>query len=39
MKEKMKGDDIMRKDVENQIYMMGGEMMNKSEIARRFSCS
>lgn len=39
MKEKKKGDDIMRKDVENQIYMMGGEMMNKSEIARRFGCS
>ena len=29
----------MRKDIENQIYMMGGEMMNKSEIARRFGCS
>lgn len=29
----------MRRDVENQIYMMGGEIMNKSEIARRFGCS
>ena len=30
----------MRKDVENQIYMMGGEkILNKSEIARRFGCS
>ena len=28
----MKRDDIMRKDVENQIYMMGVEIMNKSEI-------
>ena len=29
----------MRKDVENQIYMMGGEILNKSEVARRFGCS
>lgn len=29
----------MRKDVENQIYMTGGEILNKSEIARRFGCS
>ena len=30
---------IMRKDVENQIYMIGGNFVNKSEIARRFDCS
>lgn len=29
----------MRKDVENQVYMIGGEILNKSEIARRFGCS
>ena len=29
----------MRKDVENQIYMIGGEIVNKSEIARRYGCS
>ena len=29
----------MRKDVENQIYMLGGEILNKSEIAIRFGCS
>ena len=29
----------MRKDVENQIYMIGGEILNKSEVARRFGCS
>ena len=29
----------MRKDVENQIYMLGGEILNKSEVARRFGCS
>lgn len=29
----------MRKDVENQIYMIGGDFVNKSEIARRFGCS
>ena len=29
----------MRRDVENQIYMMGGEILNKSEVARRLGCS
>lgn len=29
----------MRKDVENQVYMIGGEILNKSEIARRLGCS
>lgn len=29
----------MRKDVENQIYMIGGEIVNKSEMARRYGCS
>lgn len=29
----------MRKDVENEIRMIGGEIINKSEIARRFGCS
>lgn len=29
----------MRRDVENQIYMIGGEILNKSEIARRLGCS
>lgn len=29
----------MRRDVENQIYMIGGDIVNKSEVARRFGCS
>lgn len=29
----------MRKDIENQIYMIGGDILNKSEVARRFGCS
>ena len=29
----------MRRDVENQIYMIAGDIVNKSEIARRFGCS
>jgi len=29
----------MRKDIENQIYMIGGDIVNKSEVARRFGCS
>ena len=29
----------MRKDVENEIRIIGGEIINKSEIARRFGCS
>ena len=29
----------MRKDVENQINMIGGDIVNKSEVARRLGCS